>query len=264
MVKARAVQHQVGGHEGAFMEMEPGVIRKKVSEKEHGFYLAMLPGGPHAAFAAHAPELRGTSSNAVGDRFVHMEDLTAGMHWPSILDVKLGTQSYFDGEGDVKKQKMRKKDRESTTHSMGMRITGMRAHNVFDHTQNIKGKVWGRQVTPETTQSALELYFSDGSGNLRRKEAEFFAEQIEMVEKFMASQTDVRVYSSSLLFVFDACLCSVVEPRMRMIDFAHVHPAPKAEADAGYLLGARNLRRFMAAIAADSTVAVEDVEIKKE
>lgn len=252
MVKAKQVSHQVGGHEGAFMEMEPGVIRKHVSRKEFHFYIELHEGGEHDLFAPYAPAFKGTSSTGTGDLFVHMEDLTAGMHWPSIMDVKIGTRSYAEQEPETKKAKMRKKDMESTTHTLGMRITGMRVHNVYEHTQNIHDKVWGRGITEPATQKALEEYFCDGSGNLRRKEAKIFAEKIKSVIDFMATQNDFRLFSSSLLFVYDACPCSIAEPRLRMIDFAHVHKARTPGPDEGYLVGANNLHRFISAIADDT------------
>jgi len=242
------VKHQVGGHVGAFAAVAPGVIRKKVNPKEFHFYLELHKGGKRAPFLGRAPELRGTSTDADGTKYVHMEDLTTGMHWPSVLDVKVGLQSYAEAEPEEKKRKMRKKDMESTTHSLGMRITGMRVQDVYAHEVEAHGKVWGRAVTEEGTQTALERFFRDGSGKLRREEAAQCASHVAEVVAFMEGLRGVRIYSSSLLFVYDSCPCSIVPVRVRMIDFAHVHSGPDTP-DEGYLTGARNLLAFLRAIA---------------
>lgn len=91
-----------------------------------------------------------------------MQDLTAGMTKPCIMDVKIGISSVGEDASEEKKAQMGAKDAKTTTVKLGMRLTALK---VYDHsTSQYKsyGKDWGKQVTVETMKDSLALYFNDG------------------------------------------------------------------------------------------------------
>lgn len=55
--------------------------------------------------------------------------------------------------------------------------------------------------------------------------------------------SNFRFYSSSLLFIYDGKQDPDSQPevRLKMIDFAHVHPIQDNRKDEGYIFGLKNL-----------------------
>jgi hypothetical protein len=63
--------------------------------------------------------------------YVILEDLTHHFKKPCIMDIKIGIQSFGEDADPVKKQKMREKDEQTTTVSLGFRITALNVINEF-------------------------------------------------------------------------------------------------------------------------------------
>ena len=241
----KRVDHQTGGHVGGFKKLRPDQIMKKVSPIEGEFYSKL--DGEFVGWKPLAPQFFGFHEDG-GQNYLILEDLTFGMKKPCIMDIKIGTTSIGEDATPDKAEAMRKKDMQSTTHSQGFRITGIRCyrHDKEDYVQFSKS--WGKHVTVETLPAALLEYFNDGV-SIRKELITQFINLIQPVLKWEESQKIARIYSSSLLFIYDSDKDTTVSPRLRMIDFAHVHPIKDDGLDDGYIFGVRTLLTYLSKLA---------------
>ncbi|KAL6043621.1 Cdc42 rho gtpase-activating protein [Balamuthia mandrillaris] len=225
--KLQVMTHQTGGHVDAFKVLEGGKIRKSVSLKEYSF---MIP---------YAPTLYQVEEQ--GDqKYVIMEDLTAPFKKPCVADFKIGITSAGEDASPEKREAMRKKDMESTTVSLGMRITGMKVWDVKKGDYVRYTKTWGRDVTIEKTKEAVSLFFHNGE-RVRKEIVALALEKATAILEFMKNQRHSRFYSSSLLFLYDGDTSQPPALTLKMIDFAHVHPIKDGGLDDGYIFGVTNL-----------------------
>jgi len=136
---------------------------------------------------------------------------------------------------------MASKDASTTTVSLGIRLVGMR---VYQHDKNdfiSHDKPWGKAVKDDNFAQSLSIYFNTGKG-VNKKLVDIFLQLIDPVHGFFKNQSSLRFYSSSLLFIYDGHPDSNnSQPRLKMIDFAHVHPITDNGKDDGYLFGLKNL-----------------------
>ena len=162
------------------------------------------------------------------DRAVILDNITHGYRHPNILDVKLGKRLYADGAAKKKIEHMKMISDKTTHKNFGFRIAGMRVWN---------GAAGGDSADPETTKAATSpsvrteggytIYDKDygrnevNDGNVveafrrfvfnkaagidedhGRAIAAAFKADLENVRNVL-EKTNLRMYSSSLLFVFE-------------------------------------------------------------
>ncbi|EFX05869.1 arginine metabolism regulation protein 3 [Grosmannia clavigera kw1407] len=148
------------------------------------------------------------------DRGVVLENVTYGYQKPNVLDVKLGQRLWAD---DAPRQKRVRMDevRATTTHDkMGFRISGMRvfqgsagASEPEGSDYKIYSKDFGRyDVNDDNVVDAFRKFiFNKAAGideDLGRAVANVFKQDLERVRRVMEKER-TRIYSSSLLFVFE-------------------------------------------------------------
>lgn len=230
--------NQTGGHVGTFTKPQPDRIQKEVSEIEFVFYGRLqhqydfMRQFAPTFFAVHEKD---------GKKYVEMADLTYGFEKPCIMDVKMGTSTAGEDATPDKLQSMLKKDMGSTTHSLGVRVTGLKVwHQSLTPPGYVRQtKSWGRKLTAESLPSSMRCFFTDGD-LLHEAVVHNSLEKLAQLHGWMSSQQRLRFFSSSLLFVYDAAN-PAAEVRVRMIDFAHVFEIKDNGLDAGYLTGLNNL-----------------------
>mmetsp|Transcript_133300 Transcript_133300/g.198257 ORF Transcript_133300/g.198257 Transcript_133300/m.198257 type:complete len:238 (+) Transcript_133300:2-715(+) len=233
---------QAGGHANAFSAAGEGKIKKKVGKSEFAFYQKLET--EYSAFAPFAPKCFGTEQEGE-DSFVIMEDLTAGMKTPCIMDLKIGTSSAGEDVSGEKAALAHERDRNTTTAELGVRVVGMK---YFDESKNdfVKhGKDYGKSLTKENLVEAIMAFF--GTEENKKKVLPSVASVVEDVRTFMEAQTVAKIYSSSILVVYDADPASSVAPRTRIIDFAHVIPLEGKGRDEEYIVGINNLSKYFSA-----------------
>mmetsp|Transcript_16124 Transcript_16124/g.33227 ORF Transcript_16124/g.33227 Transcript_16124/m.33227 type:complete len:149 (-) Transcript_16124:94-540(-) len=142
-----------------------------------------------------------------------------------------------------KKAAMREKDLATTTHDLGVRIVGMK---YFDSEKGdfVKhDKPWGKALTKQNIQQSLLSFFnSEASKNVT---VPAVVEKLREIEAVMEKQQKVRIYSSSILIAYDSAEDSDYKPRVRMIDFAHVHDITDGGHDEGYITGIKNFIHYL-------------------
>lgn len=138
------------------------------------------------------------------DLAIVLGNVAAGFVKPNILDVKLGRRLWDDDAIESKRQRLDKLAKQTTSASLGFRIAGMKtfsagSYKVFD-------KFYGRSLTPATATEAFgELFDQRGDRPETFSFSQVLPGAIEALEEIerVISQQESRMYSSSLLFVYE-------------------------------------------------------------
>jgi len=239
----------VGGHGGLAIipGPKPGQIQKKINKQDEVDFYNSLDEKFTDQERKFFPRFFGTTRvEGQGDYFI-MEDLTHQYGKPCILDIKMGKTSVGEDAKPEKRESMEEKDKGTTTHELGQRITGYRVWKKDTNSFAKAGKDITKKIKAENYLQHLRDFFHNGE-TFRVDIVRYFLGILEEVWAFMSTQHKVRMYSSSLLFVYDS-LNNEPHGRLKMIDFAHVFDIKDGGLDESYLFGLEKLVAYFRELA---------------
>ncbi|KAL0940411.1 inositol hexaphosphate kinase kcs1 [Colletotrichum truncatum] len=188
------------------------VTQPEVPREEHSTYPSTAPSevpSPTQEFRKIPrpvnPKEAQTQRNSRVEYFLLLEDLTAGMKRPCIMDLKMGTRQYGVDATPKKQKSQQGKCARTTSRELGVRVCGLQVWDVKSQSYVFKDKYFGRDLKAgQEFQDALTRFLYDGvdySSILRHIPT--ILHKLDKLESIVRKLDGYRFYAASLLMFYD-------------------------------------------------------------
>lgn len=164
--------------------------------------------GDEASFAKfpRPPNPKEAQTNSRVEYFLLIEDLTAGMKRPCVMDLKMGTRQYGIEATPKKQQSQKKKCAETTSRSLGVRICGLQVWDAKLSRYIFRDKYYGRSLKAGSEfQQELTRFLYDGVDlHSILRHIPTVLRKLDRLEIIVGRLRGYRFYAASLLIYYDA------------------------------------------------------------
>ncbi|KAK4790292.1 hypothetical protein SAY86_017596 [Trapa natans] len=288
----KAPDHQVAGHQARDGSLGPlvdgsGYFYKPLQNldrgsKELAFYTSFNSmNGIPPRIRRFFPSFHGSETFQASDGsgllpHLVLEDLVFGRKNPSIMDVKIGSRTWYPGVSDDYIQKCFTKDMKTTSMSLGFRLSGLQVYGSEESGYWKPSKKAVQSFTVEDVRLALRKFVSSDVGWASDKDtlpdcslatriyggpSGVLAQLIELKEWF-EDQTIFHFNSCSVLVLYEkesALRGKTHGAAVKLVDFAHVLDG-NGIIDHNFLGGLCSLIKFISGIVAEANKALHGLE----
>ncbi|XP_031490212.1 inositol polyphosphate multikinase beta-like [Nymphaea colorata] len=209
--------------------------------KEVGFYRSFwsnsqLPPNVHRFFPSfYGTQLLEASDGSGPREHLVIDDVVSSLYRPSVIDVKIGSRTWYPGASDEYVGKCVEKDRTSTSLKLGFRISGLQVYPSEEPGLWKPGRRWVKAIlSADQVRSVLRVFVSSNasssSPDCAHAPAVFggptgvLAQLLELKQWF-EKQTFFHFYSKSVLLMYGQDETDGSRPvvaSVKLVDFAHV------------------------------------------
>ncbi|CAL1544986.1 unnamed protein product [Lymnaea stagnalis] len=167
------------------------------------------PDGHGQGTSIDSARLRALSKTTrVGDteealyNFMLLEDLMCPYKRPCILDLKVGVRQHGDDASPEKMAYQIQKCRDTTSHSLGIRLCGMKSYLPAEGKYETKDKMFGRQLDDNHLKREIINFLSNGE-DLRTDLIDPILRLLKSLKTVIEALEGYRFYSCSLLIIYE-------------------------------------------------------------